>query len=337
VNKKSNPFAATAAAVALSITLVGAIATAHAQESAASYPSKPVKLIAPVVAGGAPDVIGRTIAVRLGATLGQQFLVDNRPSAGGIVANEIVAKSQPDGYTLLMGDPGTMIVTPAVYNKLPYDPVKGFTLVQMIGNVPMYLVVPASMNISTFRELVALAKAKPGQLSYGSSGVASIHHLTVEMMKAQAGLDILHVPYKGSGQSVPAVLAGQVNMIFSGLPAVAPHLKSGALKALVVTTNQRSPQAPDIPTFAEVGVPGMDLPADMGVFAPAGTPPAIIEKLAAEISKAVKHPETTQRLVAMGINPIFEAAGSADAHAAKFKGQIDKYSAVAKAAGLKVE
>ena len=329
-----NGFGSVALAAALGIA-----APAAAQESAAAYPSRAVKMIVPFGPGGAPDVIARTAALRLNETLGQQFVIDNRPSAGGVIAAEMVAKSAPDGYTLLMGDPGTMIVTPAIRAKLPYDPVKDFTLVRMVGTGVFYLGVPASLGVSNFGELAALIKSKPGQLNYGSSGIGSIHHLAMEMLNAQAGLKMVHVPYKGAGQSVPALVAGELAVLLAGLPAIAPHAKAGSVKILAVAAPKRAAQAPDVPTLGELGLPGLEVPSDIGIFVPAGTPAAVVSKLAGELGKAVHHPDTVRKFMALGLEPFLDepVGETSAARAAWFKSEIEKYAKVARAAGLKID
>ena len=301
----------------------------------ASYPGKPVKVIVPFGSGGTPDTIARVITQRLGESLGQPFVVENRPGANGIIGCEAAARSAPDGYTLLIVDVGQLAINPAVHPKLPYDSVKDFAPVSLAAIAPLFLTAHASLPVNSLAELIQMAKDKPGQLSYASSGPGSIHHLSMEALKAALGLDIVHIPYKGgSSQSIPALVGGQVPLSYAGLPMLAPHIKGGRVKLLAVTSGKRSAQAPDVPTVAEVtGIADYAYPGQIGVLAPAGTPPTIIDKLAAEVIKAVRHPDTVKRFTALGI----DAVGSTpEEYAANIRSEIEKYARVAKAAGVKI-
>ena len=285
---------------------------AWAQET---YPNKPIKLVVPYAAGG-------------------QVVIENRPSAGGIVACELVAKSPPDGYTLLVADVGQTAINPALYSKLSYDPVRDFVPVTLLGTSPLFLVANASIQINNFHDLVALAKSKPGQLHYASSGTGSIHHLMMESLKAALGINLVHVPYKGAGQAIPALLGGQVALGLAALPAIKAHIKAGKLKVLAASTQKRSDQAPEVPAVAELGVAGFDFPAKIGVLAPAGTPSAVVAKLSAEFAKAVRHPETLQRFAALGIDPV---GSTPDQYGAQNKLDIEKYAKAVKVSGAKVD
>jgi tripartite-type tricarboxylate transporter receptor subunit TctC len=299
--------------------------------AAQDYPVKPVRMIVPSAAGGLPDTMSRIITLRLGESLGQQFVIENRPGAGGLGACELVAKSAADGYTLLIADVAHTAINPALYSKLPYDPVKDFAPVAIIGTSAQFLAAHPSLPANTLTALIALAKAKPGQLSYGSGGTGSLHHITMEVLKAARSLNIVHVPYKGTAQSVPALLSGEVALAFSALPSLAGYLKSGRVKLLAVNTAKRSAQAPEVPTIAEIiGVPDFDYPPEIGVLAPAGTPPAIINRLAAGIAGAVRHPDTLQRFTTLGIEPV---GNSPAEYAAQIKIDIEKYAKAVKLSG----
>jgi tripartite-type tricarboxylate transporter receptor subunit TctC len=266
--------------------------------------------------------------------MGQQFVVDNRPSAGGVVACELVARSAPDGYTLLVADVGQVAINPAIYSKLSYDPVKDFAPISLMGTAPMFLVTHSSVPVTSLTELISLVKSKPGQYNYGSSGIGSIHHLTMEMIKAQTGMAIAHVPYKGSGQAVPALVGGQVPMLLSALPSIAPHVKSGTVRILAVATAKRTPQAPNVPTFAELGVPEIEFLPEIGLLAPAGTPAAIVAKLSAEVARAVRNPDTVQRFATLGIDPVGDTPAS---YAALIKSDIEKYAKAVRISGTKAD
>lgn len=266
--------------------------------------------------------------------LGQQFIVDNRPSAGGIVGCELVAKSPADGYTLLVADVSQTAINPHLYARLPYDPLKDYAAVSLMGIAPLFLVAHPSVPANNFRDLIALVKSKPGQFNYGSSGTGSVHHLSMEALKTAFGLDMVHVPYKGTGQSVPALLGGQVALLYSAGPSIVPHVKTGKVKILAVNTAKRSPQAPDVPTVAEFGVPDYDYPAEIGVMAPAGTPAPIIAKLSAELQKAVRLPEVSVRFAQLGIDPV---ASSAEEYAARTRSAYQRYEKVVKDSGAKVD
>jgi tripartite-type tricarboxylate transporter receptor subunit TctC len=277
------------------LLLAFAATMAHAQ----SFPTKPVRMIVPYAPGGVPDALARLLSVRLAESLGQQFIVENRPSAGGIVAAEIVARSPADGHVILLSDIQQLAINPYMFAKLPYDPVKDFIPVTLAGTVPLYIVAQPSLNVNSLQELIALAKSKPGMLTYGSSGIGSIHHIAMEAFKAAAGVDIVHIPYKGAGQSVPAFVSGDTSLVISAYPAVEPFIRSGKAKLIAITTAQRASQSPNVAPVAEV-VPNYDFSSEMGFSVPSGTPPAVVATLSSEIAKALKNPGTVQRLNAMG-------------------------------------
>jgi tripartite-type tricarboxylate transporter receptor subunit TctC len=301
---------------------------------AQGYPAKPVKVVVPYAAGGLPDTMARLVGQKLGESLGQQLVIENRGGAGGIVGTNEVAKAAPDGYTLLVADVGQIAINPHLFSQLPYDPQKELTGVSLIGTSALYLVAHASVPANTLKELVALIKSQPGKLSYGSSGLGSIHHLAMEALKSGFNLDMVHVPYKGTGQSVPALLGGQVPLLYAALPSIESHVKAGKVKILAVSTPQRSPQTPDVPTVGESGVPGYDFVAEIGMLAPAGTPAEIVSKLAAEVQKAVKQPDVAARFKQLGIDPV---GSTPDAYDALNRANYGKYEKVVKASGAKID
>ena len=298
------------------------------------WPAKPIRMVVPYAAGGLPDTMTRIIGIRLGEALGQQIVIENRGGAGGIAGTEQVAKSPPDGYTLLVADVGQLAINPHLYAKLPYDPLKDFAPVSLIGTASLYLVAHPAVPANSFAELVALLKANPGKFNYGSSGTGSIHHLATEALKAALGLDIVHVPYKGMGQAVPALLGGQVSILFSALPAIEPHVKAGKVKLLAISTPKRSAQAPEVPTIAELGLPGYDFAPQIGALAPAGTPAALVARLSNEIAKAVKSPEVAQRFQQLGIDPV---GSTPEAYAELIRAAYERFGPVVKASGARAE
>ncbi len=304
------------------------------QVGAQDFPNKPIKMIVPYAAGGLPDTMTRIVGIRAAETLGQQIIVENRGGAGGITGSEAVAKSPPDGYTLLIADVGQVAINPHIFSRLPYDPQKDFVPVTLIGTSALFLALHPSVPANNFRELISYIKANPGKVNYGSSGAGSIHHLATEALKAALGLDIVHVPYKGTGQAVPALLGGQVAMLYSSLPSLEAQIKAGRVKMVAVSTLKRSSEAPDVPTVAEMGVPGYDFAPQIGVLAPAGTPAPIVQKLATEIGRASRHPDTVKRFTQLGI----DAVGSTpQEYAAMIRSADQRYAEVVRVSGAKVE
>ncbi len=301
---------------------------------AQGYPSRPVKVVVPYAAGGLPDTMARLVGQKVGESLGQQMVIENRGGAGGIVGTNEVAKAAPDGYTLLVADVGQIAINPHLFSKLPYDPMKELAGVSLMGTSALYLVAHPSLGANDMKELVALVRAQPGKVSYGSSGLGSIHHLAMEALKAGLKLDMVHVPYKGTGQSVPALLGGQVPLLYAALPSIESHVKAGKVKILAVSTPQRSAQTPDVPTVGESGVPGYDFVAEIGMLAPAGTPAEIVSKLAAEVQKAVKQPDVAARFKQLGIDPV---GSTPDAYDALNRANYEKYEKVVKASGAKID
>ena len=315
------------------VSLLAGLAFAAAA-FAQGYPNRPIKIVVPYAPGGLPDTIARLVGAKLGDSLGQQLVVENMGGAGGISGVGEVVKAQPDGYTLLVADVGQIAINPHVFSKLPYAPLKDLAAVSMIGTSALYLVAHPSVPVNSLKELVALAKAQPGKLNYGSSGIGSIHHLATEALKSGFGIDMVHVPYKGTGQSVPALLGGQVALLYSALPSIAGQLKDGKVKMLAISTLKRSPQTPDVPTVAESGIPGYDFVAEIGLLAPAGTPREIVARLASEVAKAVKQPDVVQRFTQLGIDPV---GSTPEAYAQANKADFDKYATIVKATGAKID
>jgi tripartite-type tricarboxylate transporter receptor subunit TctC len=290
----------TCIAAAASVVALGAAA------QAGDYPNRPVRMIVPFTPGGSTDILARVIGTRLSVALGQTVIIENRPGAGGSLGADRVAKAAPDGYTLLMGHIGTLAVTPSIYPRLPYDPIKSFAPVAWVARVPNVLVVHPSMPARSVRELVQYAKANPGKLNYGSGGNGSAAHIATEYFKLQSDTDIVHVPYKGTAPAVNDAVSGQIQMLLTGAPAVMPMVKAGKLVALAVSSPQRIPGAPELPTIAESGLPGFaGFEADQwyGIVAPAGTPEAIVRKLNAQVNASLNSAEILARLQSEGATP----------------------------------
>ena len=285
-------------ALAFALALVAGAATGPAR--ADDYPTHPIRLIVPFAAGGAADSVARIVGKRVGDALGQTIVVEDRGGGGGIIGAEIVRNSDPDGYTLLLGQSGPISINPGIYPKLSYDPEKDFMPVSMTTSYPYVLVVNPSLGVKTVAELVALAKSKPGQLNYGTAGVGASNHLATELFDSKAGIKMTHIPYRGTSLAVADLISGQVQVVFADPVSALSQVRAGTLTALGVTSKERSPVAPDLPTIAESGYPGFDAIAWHGIMAPAGTPPAIIERLNAEILKALKDPETAKLIEAAG-------------------------------------
>jgi tripartite-type tricarboxylate transporter receptor subunit TctC len=265
-----------------------------------AYPARPVRLLVPFSAGGFSDVAARIVTPRLSAALGQQVIVDNRPGAGGTIGADFVAKSKPDGYTLLWtGTPH--VISPWLYKNLPYDVLKDFAPITLIASGPYVLVVNPQLPVSSVLELIAVARAQPGKIDFASSGNGSAQHLVAALFNSMAGVDLNHVPYKGSGPAMQDLLGGQVKVSFAGIPNVMPHVKAGRLRALAVTTPQRSPDLPEVPTVAEAGVPGYEATVWGAVVAPVGIPREIVERLYAETAKVLQDAEVQQGFRASGL------------------------------------
>ncbi|KAF1070690.1 tripartite tricarboxylate transporter substrate binding protein [Variovorax sp.] len=304
-----------------------------AAAQAGGFPDKAIRIVVPFPPGGATDAAARLVAVKMSEHWGQPVVVDNRAGAGGNVGSDLVAKAPADGYTLVMGVTGSHAINTSLYSKMPYDPVVDFVAISQVAVVPNVLVVHPSVPAKNLAELVALAKKEPGKLNYASLGNGTAAHLGMEMLKAEAGVDITHVPYKGSAPAVSDLLAGQVQMMVDGLPSALPHVKAGKLRAIALTSLRRSPSLPDLPTIAE-SYPGFYADAWSGLFAPKGTPQPVVDKLSAEVQRILKLPEVREKLAALGAEPV----GSTQAEfAAHVKKEIDKWAKVVKTSGAKVD
>jgi putative tricarboxylic transport membrane protein len=301
---------------------------------AADYPARPIKLVVPYAPGGGADGVARIVAKTVSESIGQPIVIENKGGAGAIVGTDLVAKAEPDGYTLLLGQSGPISINPAVYKSLPYDPQKDFAPISMTTAYPYILVVNADLPVKTLAEFVALAKAKPGTMNYGSTGVGAANHLVAELFNSKAGLKMTHIPYRGTALATADLVAGQLTMVFGDPISVLPHIQSGKLRALAVTSLQRSSVAPTVPTIAESGYPGFEALAWHGIMAPARTPPDIIAKLNKEIVKAVNDPATKALLV----NQAMQTIGSTPEEFAAFiRNDIAVWKAVAMSANVTVE
>jgi len=298
-----------------------------------AYPNKTIRFVVPNPAGGLPDTVARIFAQRLAERLGQPVVVDNKPGANGVVAAQTLASSPADGYTFLVADGSMFSINPAIYKNLSYDYKRDFVPVSLAARAPLYLAAHPKVPANTLQEFIALVKAKPGTLNYGSSGVGSTHHLTMEAMKAALGIDLKHIPFKGTGQSVPALIGGQVDVAFSALPSLAGFVKSGQVKLLGNNAAQRSAQAPNVPAIAEI-IPGFDFSPIIGVLAAKGTPASAIERISSEMAYIAKMPELIQVLNNAGIDAV--GAGPAE-YALAIQGENERFGKAISAAGIQSE
>jgi tripartite-type tricarboxylate transporter receptor subunit TctC len=289
--------------LALLLLLHGVCLPANGAELAAEYPNRPIRLVVPFPPGGGTDIVARTVSAKLTEAWGQQIIIDNRGGAGGVIGADTVAKAIPDGYTLLFGTPGALVINPLLNSKLPYDAVRDFAPVSLLALNPQLLAVHYTLPVTSVKELIALAKAQPGKLNYASVGEGTPNHLAMELFKSMTGVDIAHVPYKGAAPAVTDLVGGHVQLMFNPMPPLMPHVKSGRLRALAVGGVQRSPALPDIPTVAEAGVTGYEYVTWYSIVAPAKTPRAIIDKLNARLAAILAIPEVAQRLASQGAEP----------------------------------
>ena len=305
---------------------------ANAADSA--YPTRPIRIVDPFPPGGPSDIVGRAISQRWSEALGQTVVVDNRGGASGIVGCEIVAKAAPDGHTLLLGPSGALTIQPTINPKLPFDPQRDFEPVTQLTTGPQVIAVNPAVPAKSVQKLVALAKAKPGQLNYASGGSGTANHLAAEVFKLAAGVDVVHVPYKGTGPALTSVLSGEAQMIISSLLPALPHLKSGKLRALAVTSTSRSAAVPNVPTAAESGLPAFETSSWHGILVPARTPRSIITRLHGELVKVLHLPDVRERLTVQGLNVV---ASTPQQFAAHIKSETVKYARVIKQLGIKPE
>lgn len=310
------------------------IATAAgAQSPAQNYPNKPIHIVVTFTPGGAPDILARLIGERMSADWGQPVIVDNKPGAGGNLGADAVAKAPPDGYNLVLGTVGTHAINGALYQKMPYDMVKDFTPISLLATTPNILVVNNNVPAKTLKEFIDLGK-KEGKMTFASSGSGTSIHVSGELFKTMTGIDMEHIPYKGRASAIPDLLGGRVTMMFDNMPSSLPLVREGKLRALGVTSAQRSPAAPDIPTIAEAGLPGFEAVSWFALFAAPGTPKPVIDKLQAEVRKIIKSPEASKRLLDIGLEPV---GSTADELATYQRNEITKWAKVVKDSGAKVD
>jgi len=314
--------------------LAAAVLAGAAAADAQNYPSRPVKLVVPFPPGGPLDATGRLIAQKLTDAWSQPVVVENKPGAGGNIGADLVAKSAPDGYTILLGALSTHAVNPTLYANMPYDPVRDFVPITLLATTPNVLVVNPALPVNSVKELVAYAKAHPGKLSFGSGSNGSAGHLAGELFKVDTGTDIVHIPYKGGAPATQALLAGDVQFMFDNLANATPQVKAGKLRALAVTTAERSKLAPELPTMAEAGLPGFDISTWYGLLAPAGTPKDVITRWNMDVVRILNTPEMRERLAAQGAEA---APTTPEQFAAFIRSEIPKYARIVKASGAKVD
>jgi tripartite-type tricarboxylate transporter receptor subunit TctC len=299
---------------------------------AQAYPTKAVRMIVPYPPGGGNDTLARLFAAKLSDRLGQQFVVENRPGAGAMIGTEAAAKSAPDGYTILLSSIATHALSPNLYSRVPYDPVKDFAPITLLGIAPTVLVVPADLPAKALQEFINLAKKQ--QLAYASGGNGTPPHINAEVFKSVAGIDLLHVAYKGGGPALVDLMAGRVQAMLDTAASAMPHVRSGKLRALAISAPRRSPELPDLPTFAEAGLPQYDTNAWYSMHAPAGTPPDIVRRLNAELVAILKDPEILARFKQLATDPV---GNSPEEFAAFVRAELDKYARIIKAAGIKLD
>ena len=319
--------------MALAVAGSTAVSTVHAQVPA-PFPAKPVRLVVPFPPGGPLDITGRAIAQKLSEAWGQSVVVDNRPGAGGNIGADLVAKSPPDGYTVVMGALSTHAVNPSLYPAMPYDAVKDFAPITLVAVTPNVLVVNPALPVKSVQELIAYAKGNPNKLSFGSGSNGSAGHLAGELFKVETGTDLVHIPYKGAAPAMQALLAGDTQLMFDNLASAMPQVKAGKLRALAVTTAKRSSLVPELPTMAEAGVPGFDIATWFGLLAPAGTPKDVVAKWNADVVKILDSPEMREKLTAQGAEP---APTSPAQFAAFIAAELPKYARIVKASGARVD
>jgi tripartite-type tricarboxylate transporter receptor subunit TctC len=302
--------------------------------AAQTYPTKPIRILIAQAPGSATDVISRVVALRLQESLGQPVIIEARPGAGGALGTEAAARSAPDGYTLFMANNSTHGSNPAVYAKLPYDAVADFAPISFVASVPYVLVVEPSLPVKSVQELIAFAKSRPGKINYASAGNGSTHQFCAELLKSTAGIDLVHIPYKGSTPGVAAVLAGEVSLMFANLTDIGAQIRAGKVKPLAVTTLTRAPSLPNVPTMVEAGVPGFEISSWFGLLAPAGTPAPIVSRLNAEMVKVLAREDVKSTLGAQGLNV---RSSTPEEFAAHIKSEIARFTRIARTAGIKAE
>ena len=314
--------------------LLGASLTLMGAAIAQSYPSKPIRLVVPFTPGGVTDTSGRLIAEQLSKRLGQQVIVDNKPGASGIIGTQQVAAAEADGYTLLLGFDGTLVINPHVFPKIGFDSVKDFAPIGKIGDAVLILVANPSFPAKNLKDLIALSKTQAGGLSYGTSGTGGTPHIAGELLRQRTGANLVHVPYKGGGQALTDVLGGNIPLVYTAIAGAIPHVKSGKLLPIAVSSSKRASSMPDVATFIENGVTDFEASSWVGLLAPAKTPRAIVARLTAELTAILNDPEVKERLNGMGITA---TPGTAESFGAEISRDLAKYGPVVKAAGIKAE
>jgi tripartite-type tricarboxylate transporter receptor subunit TctC len=312
------------------LALLSIVVFAYPAVAQSDYPSRPVRILVPSSPGGGTDILARVLADHLSRSMGGQFFVENRPGAGQMIGIEAVARAAPDGYTLLMAA-STLAINPAMYRKVSYDALRDFAPITQVAGLPNVLLVHPSLPARSPQELIALAKEKPGHLTYASAGIGTSPHMGMELFKSMAGIDLVHVPFRGTGPAVTEMLSGRVPVGFSNTLTAIPHIEAGTLRALGVTGSRRAEALPKIPTIAEAGVPGYDAMQWYGLLAPAGTPTAIVERIASDVAAALRLPDVKERLAADGAEAV---GGTPAAFAVLIKQELDKWAKVARAAGI---
>lgn len=320
--------------VLLRVFSVFVAAMLQAGAHAAEYPTRPIRMVVPYAPGGATDILARIMGEKFTSTWKQQVVVDNRAGAGGNIGSDLVAKANPDGYTMLMGSSGSNAVNPTLYTRMPYDAKRDLALIAMVASTPNIIVVRTAHPAKTMQDLIQMAKSNPGKVTYGSSGIGSVLHLSGELLKTMTGINIVHVPYKGTGPSLVDLLGGQIDMVFSNLPPVVPFIQDGRMRGVAVTTVKRVGPLPNVPTLIESGVPNYDVASWFGIFVPAKTPGAVVEKINREVQRILKTPDTKERLVTLGADPMFMSAQDANKF---FHSEIAKWAKVVKASGAKAD
>jgi tripartite-type tricarboxylate transporter receptor subunit TctC len=319
-----------AAAIAIFLVFAGAASA----QSASGYPNRPIRMVVPFAPGNALDIATRIMSPKLAERLGQQVVVENKPGAGGNIGTDFVAKSAPDGYTVGISSTGPISVNVTLYSKLPYDPIKDLAPVSLVAVTSVVLVAHPGLPVTSVRELIALAKAKPGYLSYASAGTGTAAHLSAELFKMMTSTDLVHVPYKGDGAAATELVGGQIPLAFMNLPSALPHIRAGRIKPLAVTLERRSLMAPEIPTLAETGVPGYEAAGWFGAVVAGGTPPEIIARLNGAMVETLKLPEVRERMLVAGIEP---SPNSPEQFGAFIKSEMSKWAKVVKVTGARVE
>ena len=316
------------------VVLLSSLMPAALLAQGGPYPNKPIRIVIPAAPGGNPDVLARLLGQKLQPVFGVPLVMDNQPGAAGVPAAMAVIKSAPDGYVLLIGDSGTIVIGVAVNPSLPFHALKDLSLITALAALPTVLVAPPSLPANTLQEFIALAKSQPGKMNFGSAGVGSIHQLTMAIFQTETGIDMVHVPYKGGSPMVAAVMAGEVQSGFSGIPNVAQVIRAGKLKVFGISTLHRSKSLPDVPTLDEQGLKGFDVATMLGLQGPAGLPRDVVARLQSAVAKALREPDVAEKMVALGMEL---AENGSDSYVRLVKEEVQRYTAAVKAAGIKTE